>query len=415
MDSPLNTTTTTPLTDNNESARGIDVCGIYTTPRHLYVEQEEWPKIEEDHTRGTLILHYPNGVKKQYIRARIHRGPAFPDYVTCSARLESFRKLSWPKNHHLKPEALADAGFFYRGIGDETHCFYCAAGLREWAKDDDPWVEHAKHLPDCSFLALMKGDDFIQNCRNMKNVQIVQPRTESTAENLPESASNTPPEEVGQQQQQLHQQQQAEQQQQEQQQQQTTNSCERKPDHTRTPNNTNAVQQVSSQESSEDSSSPPSDVEQPENLETSPTSIASPSPSCPESAPASPSPSDEVASTSPSPSPSDEIASTSSSSSDESLDHPITPTTTSSEKFPSDKLEEKSEKTEQSLSPSTPICLKSDENAKSIHNCLICLMKNVKITFIPCGHAVTCVECSHAVSDCIVCRRPIASLVKLHL
>lgn len=32
----------------------------------------------------------------------------------------------------------------------------------DWEKDDDPWVEHARWSPDCSFVILNKGKQFVK-------------------------------------------------------------------------------------------------------------------------------------------------------------------------------------------------------------------------------------------------------------
>ncbi|GBP63407.1 Death-associated inhibitor of apoptosis 1 [Eumeta japonica] len=47
------------------------------------------------------------------------------------------------KSSPVKPEDLADAGFFYTGRSDKTLCFYCGGGLRDWKDNDNPWEEHA--------------------------------------------------------------------------------------------------------------------------------------------------------------------------------------------------------------------------------------------------------------------------------
>ncbi|GBP17678.1 E3 ubiquitin-protein ligase IAP-3 [Eumeta japonica] len=46
--------------------------------------------------------------------------------------LPSYHFKEWPKSLPVKPEDLADAGFFYTGRSDKTLCFYCGGGLRDW-------------------------------------------------------------------------------------------------------------------------------------------------------------------------------------------------------------------------------------------------------------------------------------------
>lgn len=49
------------------------------------------------------------------------------------------------------------------GFGDNVKCFYCDGGLRNWEPGDDPWSEHARWFPRCSFVRTVKGDQFIQS------------------------------------------------------------------------------------------------------------------------------------------------------------------------------------------------------------------------------------------------------------
>lgn len=46
-------------------------------------------------------------------------------------------------------------------MGDQVRCFHCDGGLRHWDPHDDPWTEHARWFPNCSFVKLVKGQDFV--------------------------------------------------------------------------------------------------------------------------------------------------------------------------------------------------------------------------------------------------------------
>ena len=63
---------------------------------------------------------------------------------------------------------MAEAGFYYIGLSDQTKCFYCDGGLRNWQPEDDPWTEHARWFSKCGFVRLIKGDEFILRCINDK-------------------------------------------------------------------------------------------------------------------------------------------------------------------------------------------------------------------------------------------------------
>lgn len=47
--------------------------------------------------------------------------------------------------------------------------------------------------------------------------------------------------------------------------------------------------------------------------------------------------------------------------------------------------------------------------------CKICMSEEVKVTFLPCGHLICCMDCSAMVSKCPVCREQITNRVKCYL
>lgn len=40
-------------------------------------------------------------------------------------------------------------------------CFCCSQGLKDWEDDDEPWTEHARWSPTCSYVLLSKGKKFV--------------------------------------------------------------------------------------------------------------------------------------------------------------------------------------------------------------------------------------------------------------
>ncbi|XP_066999485.2 death-associated inhibitor of apoptosis 2 [Anabrus simplex] len=89
-----------------------------------------------------------------------HRGPRHPKYSTVESRLRTFK--DWPCGLQQTPNQLAQAGFYYTGVHDQVRCFHCDGGLRQWDDSDDPWVEHARWFPKCIYVLLMKSEEFIQ-------------------------------------------------------------------------------------------------------------------------------------------------------------------------------------------------------------------------------------------------------------
>ncbi|KAF2897200.1 hypothetical protein ILUMI_08974 [Ignelater luminosus] len=100
------------------------------------------------------------------LNSKLHRkldqskqGPRYSEYKCLENRLKSFRE--WPQSIKQTSEKLAAAGFYYNGKGDQTICFQCGLGLRDWADGDDPWEQHAKWSSRCSFLHSQKGAEYV--------------------------------------------------------------------------------------------------------------------------------------------------------------------------------------------------------------------------------------------------------------
>ena len=55
------------------------------------------------------------------------------------------------------------------GKGDQTVCFHCGGGVRDWEETDDPWVEHGALFPKCTHVVLTKGQIFIEECKLKKS------------------------------------------------------------------------------------------------------------------------------------------------------------------------------------------------------------------------------------------------------
>lgn len=91
-----------------------------------------------------------------------HKGPKRSNYATVEARLNSF--AGWSSDLIQTPDILSQAGFYYEGMGDQVRCFHCDGGLKHWDPHDDPWTEHARWFPNCSFVKLVKGQEFVTAC-----------------------------------------------------------------------------------------------------------------------------------------------------------------------------------------------------------------------------------------------------------
>lgn len=180
---------------SQETSRSYDVCGPYMELRPNSGPEQGSMMNQSLLTAAEMQKHGINQC----------RGPQHPSYNTYDARLLSYE--SWPRSLKQKPDRLSEAGFYYTGKGDQTVCFSCGGGLRDWEETDDPWVEHAAWFPKCMHVVLIKGQAFIEECRQQKepkaavkdhwgllqDTQISQ-ESSSSMQSVPQDSVSTPQE-----------------------------------------------------------------------------------------------------------------------------------------------------------------------------------------------------------------------------
>ncbi|XP_046403427.1 death-associated inhibitor of apoptosis 1-like isoform X2 [Ischnura elegans] len=115
------------------------------------------------------------------LRAAVH-----PEYCSEASRLSSYS--SWPVAIKQRPNALAEAGFYYTGNGDQTICFHCGGGLRDWEDGDDPWIEHAKWFSKCYFVNLVKGSEFVSKVADTRPAVMNAEEAKDLTETCPNAA-----------------------------------------------------------------------------------------------------------------------------------------------------------------------------------------------------------------------------------
>lgn len=54
---------------------------------------------------------------------------------------------------------------FFSGISDHVLCFFCGNGINNFEETDIPWILHAQSYPDCTFVNIKKGRDFIEDVK----------------------------------------------------------------------------------------------------------------------------------------------------------------------------------------------------------------------------------------------------------
>nr|XP_027224981.1 baculoviral IAP repeat-containing protein 7-B-like [Penaeus vannamei] len=96
--------------------------------------------------------------------------PVHVNFVMHRQRMESF--MNWPRDKKIpKAVDLAEAGFLRPAKTLELHdlvqCFQCGISLEKWTEDDIPWNQHALWNPYCSYLRMVKGEEFIMEVHNM--------------------------------------------------------------------------------------------------------------------------------------------------------------------------------------------------------------------------------------------------------
>ncbi|XP_057672920.1 death-associated inhibitor of apoptosis 1-like [Diorhabda carinulata] len=126
--------------------KSVDTCGLYGV--------EVLPKTSEEDDK-TINL--------QRLGIQTGKPPKYPDYITYESRLATFE--DWPKSLKQRPADLAEAGFYYSGLGDQTVCYHCGGGLKDWEEDDDPWEQHALWFSTCVLVNLKKGKDYIEHVK----------------------------------------------------------------------------------------------------------------------------------------------------------------------------------------------------------------------------------------------------------
>ncbi|XP_008554573.1 baculoviral IAP repeat-containing protein 7-B isoform X1 [Microplitis demolitor] len=142
-----------PSTVPSVSPRSRDVCGRYG--------DEFRPGASPDFRSGQTEFQFPSTAKLGSLNLAQPKGPAHPEYASYDARLKSFE--SWPKSMPQTKDNLADAGFYYTGTGDQTLCYHCGGGLKDWEPKDDPWTQHAKWFKKCYYVLMVKGQAFINS------------------------------------------------------------------------------------------------------------------------------------------------------------------------------------------------------------------------------------------------------------
>uniref|UniRef100_A0A9R1SQV8 RING-type E3 ubiquitin transferase n=2 Tax=Cyprinus carpio TaxID=7962 RepID=A0A9R1SQV8_CYPCA len=174
-------------TPRGEHERHFPACGLM-----MGREVGNVPLGSPDSVDGQLLSQ----LQRLTVDEQVLSGQAvYPEMESQDSRLSSYQ--NWPPGAPVQPDALARAGFFYTGHGDNVKCFFCDGGLRNWEPGDDPWQEHAKWFPQCEYLLQSRGREYVSNVQqsyfNMN--ESVGGSPSSTAGNITSVRSDLSPEE----------------------------------------------------------------------------------------------------------------------------------------------------------------------------------------------------------------------------
>lgn len=147
-----------PTTIPQSSTRSQDVCGTYG-------EEIRTNATPDFRTRQNEFT-YPSSATLGSLGIARQKRPAHPEYASYDARLRTFDV--WPKSMPQAKEQLVDAGFYYTGTGDQTQCYHCGGGLKDWEPEDDPWKQHATWFTKCYYVLTVKGQSYINSVIGQK-------------------------------------------------------------------------------------------------------------------------------------------------------------------------------------------------------------------------------------------------------
>lgn len=124
---------------------------------------------------ATLITRQPRPTTSSAVANAelMDYGPAkHPDYRCPDRRLASFvsstdhaSNPAWTGVTKPTAESMANAGFFYFGVGDMVRCFQCGCGCRGWNEKDVPLYMHVRTERHCPFVVRNLGEELVGEIR----------------------------------------------------------------------------------------------------------------------------------------------------------------------------------------------------------------------------------------------------------
>ncbi|UJR14270.1 hypothetical protein I4U23_001261 [Adineta vaga] len=108
----------------------------------------------------------------------IHTSSCHPFYSEMTKRLESFDTCLQERS--VSVEEFARAGFFYSDSNDITKCFNCNGTLSKLNSINDPLMEHIRLYPLCDYAKQVGGDEYCRKIREEQRTNRENDRTPAT-------------------------------------------------------------------------------------------------------------------------------------------------------------------------------------------------------------------------------------------
>jgi len=114
-----------------------------------YVEFEEVVGVSVEHLTKFSTENFSN-----YVYALNDTKIAFVMLFELFRRKTFFLNSGWPhlSSANLRIIQMANAGFYYEGVGDKVRCAFCQKTKEAWKLTDNPESEHKKLRKNCQFI-----------------------------------------------------------------------------------------------------------------------------------------------------------------------------------------------------------------------------------------------------------------------
>ncbi len=99
----------------------------------------------------------------------VHTSPCHAGYASIVSRHTTFK--TWTNELSPAVDDLVRAGFFYTGANNILTCFYCNGSLNNWAKNDNPLIEHIRWFPHCAYAKQLGGDELYNKVQEAKRAR----------------------------------------------------------------------------------------------------------------------------------------------------------------------------------------------------------------------------------------------------